>query len=432
METIVSRSKYHQMLLDDVEKATCIEDIQSLLNFLGVDTLKPLIQNQIRLLNTRDAHAAVYETQSITDILHDDVIQHVLSFDMHPDSQLVCKKWHKQIHSLKILFERQRQMIVEQQTFVPVIPSLDLSTTWVVHPTPNTLTDREIELGYKGPMKCVFDALESYDSGDTLLVHPGQYEYTRTQNLPAFNQIPPYVVMDKDVQIIGVGSKVNTVIDMQIVGRPGTGIMCSGNANIYLRNITIMSNNHPCGFVIDHASVWMENCCYFDWPTTDFNPRTFGLVGGIPPIPDSKHISVQEGSTLNLKNCVLSQSIDMVVGSKVTSLGCTFGYSSKLLDIIRSRYPLSPEPGADLIGIIVDHVVGDEKDEPVTNGELMCIGNVFIDTENNQKYPIISRNVDSNSINVVSRHNIWMKKEKRQCIIAAANEIDWYMDDHDT
>eukprot|EP01083_Nonionella_stella_P066012 173509_1 len=151
METIVSRSKYHQMLLDDVEKATCIEDIQSLLNFLGVDTLKPLIQNQIRLLNTRDAHAAVYETQSITDILHDDVLQHVLSFDMHPNSQFVCKKWNNQIHSLKISLERQRQMIVEQQTFVPMISCKNkMNTTWVVHPTPDKLTEREIALGYKG------------------------------------------------------------------------------------------------------------------------------------------------------------------------------------------------------------------------------------------------------------------------------------------
>eukprot|EP01083_Nonionella_stella_P136272 414594_1 len=415
METIDVKSKYHQKLLDCVDKATSIADVQSVLNFIGIDALKPIIQNQIGLLNTRDAQKAFYETQSITEILNDDVLQHMLSFDMHPNSQLVCKKWDKQIHSAKIAFERQRHRIVQQyfqqHSFAPVVSHKDtMNITWVVHPTRDRLTENEIASGYKGPMNCFFAALESYDSGDILLVHPGEYQYTRTHQWQNDPHQPYDVVLDKDIQIIGVGSKANTVINMELMsGTMRSGIMCSGNANIYLRNVTIVSNSHPCGLVIGGATVWMENCCYFHWGD------------------HRNHISVQEGSTLNLKNCLLVRFIIMAERAKVTSIGCTFGYSSKLLHTIMGRSAIRVHPGPGFVGILVE-AAREEKDQSVKNGELMCIGNVFVDLGNNQKYPTSSIADQLENLKVVLIHNILVKNEQGQCIIAGANETAWQND----
>merc|ERR1712228_861385 len=82
------------------------------------------------------------------------------------------KKW-------KLLSDKNENnyMRTTYQPFIDDSSSNQSVSTWIIHPKRTQLSEFEQDLGFKGPLKNIGDALQNHcDDGDRLLIHDGIYD----------------------------------------------------------------------------------------------------------------------------------------------------------------------------------------------------------------------------------------------------------------
>merc|ERR1712079_415 len=125
-------------------------DILQLLRTVNIDELKAFARTQIAKMDS-DQQRLVYLTAlPINNVLHDDVMQHVLSYsdlDENIDRRFACKKWNRLCK-----LNRERMLRTLYQSLNEKYPKQmpPDNNTWVWDNGRNKLHAVEQGLGYKG------------------------------------------------------------------------------------------------------------------------------------------------------------------------------------------------------------------------------------------------------------------------------------------
>eukprot|EP01083_Nonionella_stella_P169281 573701_1 len=375
-------------LRDYVRNAQSTNDIMHLLTLLPFQTIQDSILEVIGGLNTDTANAIRYKCCSITDILPDDITQHIISFTDSLDMKYVNKSFNNCCNKNKALELKHRQQIIDEQVFNPIVKYEQHNKTWIVHPTRTRLNNEEIANGYGGPLNTLNEAADTVQPGDKLLFCDGEYDASgEDQFLDEFR----FMIEEYDPQIIGVGNNVllkfAEVID----------IYCN---DIYFKNVKIEMNYHW-GIATD-SSLFMEDCEI--------------MMGG-------RSIDVGAGATFSAKNCVFSGTS----GTSGRNVPITLEYDSKNVSIVGCTFTQHKQEAC--IGLYDYSGKYDEiVDDPIPDTRLKCVGNIF---KNNFGYPIAINKAPPRQVREILEsmitHNILegYNGVNVDVIVNSANTIYW-------
>eukprot|EP01083_Nonionella_stella_P272939 925818_1 len=198
-----------QLLCKHVRSAQTTDDIIPLLRLMPLDAIQDTLLDVIRVLDTETANKIQYKCLSSTDILPDDLTQHIVSFTDSLGIKCINKAFNNCYNKNKELELKQRQYIVDKHAFNPAVKYEEHNQTWIIHPTRTHLNSEEIANGYNGPLNDLKDAIETVQSGDKLLFYDGHYIQTCDFDLDLCNI--------HDLQFIGEGNHVVLTLNHQFV-----------------------------------------------------------------------------------------------------------------------------------------------------------------------------------------------------------------------
>eukprot|EP01083_Nonionella_stella_P169282 573703_1 len=362
-------------LRDYVCNAQSINDIMHLLTLLPFQTIQDSILEVIGGLNTDTANAIRYKCCSITDILPDDITQHIISFTDSLDMKYVNKSFNNCCNKNKALELKHRQQIIDEQVFNPIVKYEQHNKTWIVHPTRTRLNNEEIANGYGGPLNTLKDAMDTVQSGDKLLFYSGEYIETDECEFET-------LVECNDTQIIGVES--NVLLKF-------TEVICIDGNNVYFKNVKIEMEDS--WFIKEHSSLFMDDC----------------------EIMMGDSIDVGDCATFSAKHCVFNVPISVEYDSNVNVniISCTFTQNNQKVCI--GLYNQSGK---------YDEIV----DDPVHGTRFKCVGNIF---KNNFGYPIAINKAPPRQVREILEsmitHNILegYNGVNVDVIVNSANTIYW-------
>eukprot|EP01083_Nonionella_stella_P211636 765001_1 len=88
-------SSLEQQLKSKINSATNIHDIMPILEQLPFDIIQSFTLQHIHNTNSTSVQRLCVNTLSINDILPENVLQHILSFDGFYHTKPICKQWKK-------------------------------------------------------------------------------------------------------------------------------------------------------------------------------------------------------------------------------------------------------------------------------------------------------------------------------------------------
>eukprot|EP01083_Nonionella_stella_P102206 290584_1 len=141
------------LLYKRVANATTTCDIIPLLRFIPLDAIQDTILTVIHGMDTETANEIQYKCLSISDILPDDLIQHIVSFSDSLGIKYINKAFNNCYNKNKALELIQRPQSIEKFVFNPSYPTVkyeEHNKTWIIHPTRTHLNSEEIANGYTG------------------------------------------------------------------------------------------------------------------------------------------------------------------------------------------------------------------------------------------------------------------------------------------
>eukprot|EP01083_Nonionella_stella_P215137 774587_1 len=194
----------NQTLMSLIDSATCIQDIKPLWNTMfGLTEMKNIMKQRLSTMNIaqkRDLHLKV---SPMDETLPHHIVQYLIGFnDDLRHISLVNKTFHKCCESSQRLFLRQQET-VWQKEFNALHSDFRNNRITHVYPSPHH--------------NALILAMQHAQSGDTLLIHQGVYEFTKS-----------YHAANKSIKLIGYGS--NVIIK-------GTNQMTLKGQYLYLMNL---------------------------------------------------------------------------------------------------------------------------------------------------------------------------------------------------
>eukprot|EP01084_Bolivina_argentea_P115597 205544_1 len=190
-------------------------------------------------LQPQQIRSVFYASSSIEDILPPELIQHIVSFNhMKPMNIKAVNKTFKTLCDKSENIElKHRENEIKSK-----IGTTQNNQTWIVHPTRQILNEKEIKLGYKGPMNDLYT--EDMKSGDTIIIHDGRYEINN-YTFPT----------DKNFQMIGYGKN---VILHGYIEEWKDKVFHLDTAKVYLKNLKLINCYTN---VNNNSTLWMQDCC---------------------------------------------------------------------------------------------------------------------------------------------------------------------------
>eukprot|EP01083_Nonionella_stella_P278279 946325_1 len=373
-----------------VSNAQTISDIIPLLHCIPLEAIQDAMLDVIRGLDTNTINDIQYKCLSITDIVPDDIMQHIVSFTDSLNLKYINKTFNSCYNKNKALTLKQRQQIIEQHALNPTVKYEENNNTWVIHPKRSHLNREEIASGYKGPINELLDAMFTVQSGDKLLFYDGNY--VETDDECEFSPL-----LTNDLQFIGIGHDVCLKM-----AKHSKIELCDGQS-VYFKNVKIEMGDP---FHIEgNSKVSMEDC---------------EIVMGAS-------INVSDG-TFNAKNCIFSgpcegearvhYPINMECGSNVNIIGCTFTNHRQTCIWLHDKH--------------IEKYVEDVEDDAF----LTCVGNIF---KNNFGYPIAMERSSGQNFSIkltqfeksVIRNNILEGYNGAYVNVAVDTANKIYVDSHD-
>eukprot|EP01083_Nonionella_stella_P045312 121755_1 len=350
-----------------VANAQTTNDIIPLLRLIPVEAIKDAVLGVVRGLDTNTANEMKYKCLSLTDIVPDDITQHITSFSDSLNMKYINKAFNRAFNRCRTLELKRRDEVIRKHEFNPIVKYEAHNAKWIIHPTRTHLSRDEIAKGFRGPINRLKDLVDDVQSGDKLLFYDGKYILTHKSE---FRLLSAY-----DLQLIGVDSFNKVSIQIKNAGNGKLLDLYDGN-NLYLKNVKLLYAAHS--FRIEsRSSVFMENCI------VDLAYRSF--------------IDVKDTATFHAKRCLFvgknrefnENPIKIEWGSNVNIVGCMFAHHNK------SCIRLWKDP---------DRYQYDYDDHGTV---LKCVGNIFKD---NCGYPIAMDEKTplktKQALKSVIRHNI--------------------------
>eukprot|EP01083_Nonionella_stella_P250158 864271_1 len=337
-----------RLLCQHVRNAQSINEILPLLRLIPLEAIQHSISEIIRGLDTNSANALSSKCLSITNVLHDDMIQHILSFSDSLCMKYINKAFYSSYNKNRALELKQRQYIIDKHELKPVVKHIQ---TWIVHPTRTHLTSEEIANGYKGPLTGLKDLIR-IQSGDRLLFCDGRYIESDEYEFDS--------IKNRDLQLIGIGDNVflqtNNLQELKI---------CN---NLYFKNLKIKMDDTL--EIYSTGSVSMQDC-----------EITIGALD----------IVIRDGGTFNATNCVFDGNepsevypIDIYDGANVNIVGCTFTNHERTC-------------------IWINGINWGRDNENISGISFKCIVNIF---KNNFGYPVAMDKSASLNVKQALKHTV--------------------------
>eukprot|EP01083_Nonionella_stella_P097431 273868_1 len=383
--------KAKQLLYNRVSNAKSINDILPLLHLIPLEPIQDVVLNAIMALDPNTANDIQYKCLSVTDILPQDIIQHIVSFGDSLKTKYINKAFNNGYTKNQRLQLTQLQQIIDTHEFNPTIPQYEEGNkTWILHPTRTHLNSDEITKGYEALLNDLNEVRDVVQSGDKLLFHDGEYAY----QFETDEDLSETLFSNYDLQLIGLGKDVFIKMNSNDSSEEKTEIQMWDNNCIYFKNVKMQMD---VDFELHGAEISMEDCKIELGSSNCF-------------------VSVFDTGTFNAKHCVFSgqserarglfEPIYFGYGAHVNLVGCTFLQNRSRMACIQ--------------------LIDDESDYPLDETFLKCVGNIF---EDNWGYPItMDQSIhlrESHTLKSLIRHNILRGYNgvKMKDVVDTANKI---------
>eukprot|EP01083_Nonionella_stella_P073808 199817_1 len=272
---MVSSLSINLKLVSLIETATCIQDLIPLLtNIFGLAEVKDIMKQRVSTMNIQQKRDLHLKVSPMDDVLPECIVQHVMGFnDDLRQIALVNKTFHQCCDSVQRLVLRQKR--TEWQTEFNDLHS-DFKNNRIINVYPST---------HQNTLPL---AMEHAQSGDTLLIHQGVYQFQE-----------PYV-LKKNLKLIGYCPDVliNSQEDHDNCAFDTSPFACIAidTQYAYLQNITFDTIDH---FAIvpmnikEKCSFYMENCVIeSDWIA----------------------LRIDGGKTVKIKDCIIKGGSSNIMG----------------------------------------------------------------------------------------------------------------------
>eukprot|EP01083_Nonionella_stella_P030670 84045_1 len=335
-----------QTLVSVVERATCIQDLTSLLNSMfRLTEMKDIVKQRLSAMNIsqkRDLHLKV---SPMDELLPHHIIQYMVGFNEdHRNVALVNKTFHKCSQSAQRLLLRQQQ--TDWQREFNDLHS-DFGNNRITHVYSST---------HQNTLPL---AIEHAQEGDTLIIHQGVYEFEGEY------------AMDKNIKLIGYGSN---VIFKTRESEPDYGceLFMFKAQYAYLQNIRFEFGDESwLQIEREDCSFYMENCVI-----------SFNFLG----------LEIDRAKTVKIKNCVIK-------GGERNNTGFDCWCQPEILEIESCVFENCCRTTATTRE---DHCIVFGQESPT---KFRCIGNEF---KNNFGLPIVAPNPDKINMECIQiLNNTW-------------------------
>ena len=199
-----------------IESASIKNELCFIVKALPLSNIKCAILEEIKKLNVEQQLQICYKILSIIDLLHDDMLQYIISFNEFEETRLINKKFNVLTEkNEKKYYKELYELINENQDNVS-------NKTYIVNQNKLSLHSIERKLKYIGPYCDLNIVIKKCNDGDRVLVHSGTY--------PVYDA----VFIEKNIQIIGLTNTSYMECDKTTF---------INSDNIELQNMKILSYN---------------------------------------------------------------------------------------------------------------------------------------------------------------------------------------------
>lgn len=264
---IVEKKRFHDALMHQTRTATKHNELFKLLTkSISLSKLQRIIGAEINCMDIDKARNVHYHCLPIHDLLPDDVMQNILSFDdghvehgEYNQHKSVCQKW-----KCLIMKNEENALRAMYQSLQDRHPnwSLNDNNTWVMHATRRRLHPIEQQLGLRGVLRNFEDINRKCRNiaNCRVLIHPGQYngsDCKLTQNVHFVG-----VSTKQSVEISGRTTITNaTIVTLEnVCFQPFDSLFVQEDSKIILKNTRMIMNYKSCLKVETNASLEMHHC----------------------------------------------------------------------------------------------------------------------------------------------------------------------------
>eukprot|EP01083_Nonionella_stella_P030672 84050_1 len=321
-----------------IEGATCIDDLTPLLNSIfGLEEIKDLLKQRISTMNIQRQQNMYLKAAPMDDVLPHCILQHTIGFieDLR-DIALVNKAFHKCCDSIQRLLIKQKE--TDWQTEFTDLHS-DFNDGRIIHVYPDPSWRHNM----------LQRAIQYAQSGDTLLIHEGNYEFNHAYEL------------NENIKLIGYGP--NVVVRAHYGDNESTDELVEITFNaqyLYLQNITFDMDETFCMCFQSAVGVfYMEQCV--------INFATAALM-------------IRSAKTVKIKNCIFEGDLEF------NSVGLDISNRPEILEIESCvfKHCCCNSGGGD-----DDHCIFLSEKISIEQTKFKCISNHF---QNNFGLPIVAKN----------------------------------------
>eukprot|EP01083_Nonionella_stella_P073809 199818_1 len=281
---MVSSLSVNLKLVSLIERATCIQDLIPLLtNISCMAEIKDILKHRVSTMNIQQKRDLHLKVSPMDDVLPECIVQHVMGFnDDLRQIALVNKTFHQCCDSVQRLVLRQKR--TEWQTEFNDLHS-DFKNNRIINVYPST---------HQNTLPL---AMEHAQSGDTLLIHQGVYQfqeqYALKKNLKLIGYCPGVLInskYDNCVRVFDIMSCI--VLDTQYT---------------YLQNLTFDTIDAVPMNIKEKCSFYMENC------VIEF---------------DCIALNIDAAKTVKIKDCIIKGGSCNMIGFNVIHAPETFEIES--------------------------------------------------------------------------------------------------------
>ena len=259
-------------LIEFIQSASIENKLRIILKAVPLSVIKALAIALVKNISTEKQLQLYYKALPMTHLLHDDVIQHIISFNEFEETRLINRKFKCLTKNNENTYYKQLYHLINKDQHDANIK------TYIVNHNKSSLHSIEKELEYDGPHCDLEAVIKSCDDGDRILLHHGRY--------PAYDKI----FIEKNIQIIGLTHRTEIQCDKS---------MYINSDNVRLQNIKMFSDAKGQSIIIYRGCSLSAVDCTFE-------------SGCIRNTVNDTLISLNPEASLTLNNCKLREAPEAV------------------------------------------------------------------------------------------------------------------------
>ena len=271
------------LLQQFIHSATNVEQILPILKSLSLSDIKNFAIQNLKKINTKKQKKIYFKALPITQIVPDDLIQHILTFNKFGDTRFVNK-------TFKLFTDKNEKNYYEKLHQSLNKNKHNETTTIVVNQHRNKLYPFEEKARYKGPCYNIEQAIELCDNDARIVIHPGEYKFYDVVNIT------------ENIQIIGLNDRNNGDNPRIYCNTP---IKTYSN-NFILENITIVSSSNDVAISVEKGKFQASRCMFEKSEYIETNLYICKKKGAIAKIENSTFQTNKQEVAIDTCNVVIN------------------------------------------------------------------------------------------------------------------------------